>query len=193
MQEPQFEMFSSPSSNIATTDENPPELEEFAYGRPLVLDVGLHGAEYGSMLHRCFEVLTASPASKAYLSDATGHIISEEQANAIGASHGALLDWLRENLSASDIAAEVPFSAMTTDGGVCTGLIDLLVETPSGLWVIDHKSDRSTDEGVIFGNYWPQLLAYQEALLELGHQVAGVGLNLVNEGKLLLARLRVDP
>jgi ATP-dependent helicase/nuclease subunit A len=192
MQEPQFEMFSSPSSDISTTVENPPSPEEFGYGMPLVLDIDLHGAVYGSMLHRCFEVLTASPASRTYLSDATGHVITEEQANAIGASHAALLDWLRENLSASDITAEVPFSTMTADGGVCTGIIDLLVETPNGLWVIDHKSDRSTDEGEIFGNYWPQLLAYQEALLELGHQVSGVGLNLVNEGKLLLARLQVD-
>ena len=103
------------------------------------------------------------------------------------------LQSLRENLSASSIKAEVPFSTMTVDGGVCTGIIDLLVETPNGLWVIDHKSDRFTDEGAILGNYWPQLLAYQEALLELDLQVAGVGLNLVNEGKLLLARLWVEP
>jgi ATP-dependent helicase/nuclease subunit A len=193
MQEREFEMFTSPSSGLSTTGTNPPLPEEFGYGTPLVLDLDLHGAEYGLMLHRCFEALTASPTSEKYLSDAAGRVITEEQASAISASHAALLDWLRENLSASSIKAEVPFSTMTVDGGVCTGIIDLLVETPNGLWVIDHKSDRFTDEGAILGNYWPQLLAYQEALLELDLQVAGVGLNLVNEGKLLLARLWVEP
>ena len=67
------------------------------------------------------------------------------------------------------------------------GVADLLVETQGGFWVIDHKTDRATDEGYIFSHYWPQLNAYREALSGLGHDIAGVGLNLVNEGKLLLS------
>jgi ATP-dependent helicase/nuclease subunit A len=188
--EPKTELFSSPTS-IDTYKKTPvPPLEELSYGEPLVLETDLRGAVYGTMIHRCFEVLTSSPSSKSFLSDATGSEISDQQSDSIAASHGALLECLRENLAADKIIAEVPFSAMTADGGVCTGIIDLLVETPNGLWVIDHKSDRSTDEGAIFENYWPQLLAYQNALLELGHRVDGVGLNLVNEGKLQLARFQ---
>ena len=76
---------------------------------------------------------------------------------------------------------------LASDGSVRTGLVDLLVETPDGFWVIDHKTDRTTDDGSIFAHYWPQLQAYREALSGLGQDVAGVGLNLVNEGKLLLS------
>ena len=187
---PAFEgaIFTMPSSlnEQVTTGEIAPQ--EVSYGTPLALDIEKTGAEFGTLIHRCFEVLTASPRSKSRLGDATGATLTAEQSEAIAASHDALMIWLRETLRASEISAEVPFSATAPDGSVCTGLIDLLVQTPEGFWVIDHKTDRATGGDEIFGHYWPQLTAYRQALQGLGHIVAGVGLNLVNEGKLLLAR-----
>jgi len=114
--------------------------------------------------------------------------ITNGQANAISASHKAMTDWFRDNVGARQITSEVPFSALADDSTICTGIIDLLVEAPDGYWVIDHKTDRATEEDDIFDQYWPQLQAYRDSLENLGHTVAGVGLNLVNEGKLLLAR-----
>ena len=191
--EPQPELFTTPSSSVSETETASIQTEEFDYSQPLVLDMEVSGADYGTMIHRCFEVLAAFPESKSLLANATDHPITDGQATAIVASYEALTGWLKGNLSASQIRAEMPFSAMTQEGSVCTGLIDLLVETPDGYWVIDHKTDRATGEEAIFGHYWPQLQAYRDALLGLGQNVAGVGLNLVNEGKLLLSRTADGP
>ena len=186
--EPQAELFTTPSSLIIEADAASVETEKVDYGQSLVLDMEVSGTEFGTLIHRCFEVLTASLEFKSLLCDATEHAITDGQAHTIAASHEAMTGWLRANTGATQFTPEVPFSVMTDDGSVCTGLIDLLVETPEGYWVIDHKTDRATGEDVIFGHYWPQLQAYRDALEGLGHTVAGVGLNLVNEGKLLLAR-----
>ena len=193
MQEPQAEIFSTPSSLAPEKGAGHPPVEEVTYGSPMVLDVDLAGAGYGTMIHRCFEVLTMSTEAKLLLTDATGHPITDGQASVIAAAHSALMEWLKGNLSAGQISAEMPFSGLASDGSVCTGIFDLLVETPDGYWVIDHKTDRATEEGEIFGQYWPQLQAYRDAIQGLGHVVAGVGLNLVNDGKLLLSRVLQEP
>ena len=41
--------------------------------------------------------------------------------------------------------------------------------------VVDHKMDWAIDEGVIFAHYGPQLQAYGEAFLGLGHDIVGMG------------------
>lgn len=187
--EPQAELFTTPSSQTIEPGIADVQTERIDYGQSLVLDMEISGAEFGTIIHRCFEVLTAAPESKSLLADATGHAITDGQATAIAASNEAMMGWLRENAGATKFTPEVPFSVKAGDGSVCTGLIDLLVETPEGYWVIDHKTDRATGEDVIFDHYWSQLQAYRDALQELGHTVVGVGLNLVNEGKLLLARM----
>ena len=189
--EPQAELFTTPSS-LAVEAGAAAQTERVDYGQSLVLDMEISGAEFGTTIHRCFEVLAASPESKSLLAEATGHAVTDEQATAIAASLEAMTGWLRDNTAATKFIPEVPFSVMTKDGSVCTGLIDLLVETPDGYWVIDHKTDRATGEDVIFGHYSPQLQAYRDALEGLGHSVVGVGLNLVNEGK-LLGRARRGP
>jgi len=188
MQASGSELYTSPSSLVTEMTTDKVSTEEFDYGQPLTLEMELAGAEYGTMIHRCFEVLTLSPDSKSSLADATGYAITEGQATVIASSHEAMTGWLKKNLSASQITAEVPFSVMAQNASVCTGLIDLLIESPDGFWVIDHKTDRAIGEEEIFDHYWPQLQAYKESLEGLGLDVAGVGLNLVNEGKLLLKR-----
>jgi ATP-dependent helicase/nuclease subunit A len=184
----QTELFTTPSSLTMETDITDVQTERIDYGQTLVLDMDITGAEFGTLIHRCLEVLTTTPESKTLLADATGYAITDVQATAIATSNEAMTRWFHENVGATNFAPEVPFSVMTDDGSVCTGLIDLLVETPDGYWIIDHKTDRATDEDVIFDHYWPQLQAYRDSLQGLNHTVAGVGLNLVNEGKLLLAR-----
>jgi ATP-dependent helicase/nuclease subunit A len=186
--EPQPELFTTPSSQARKVDITEVQTQRVDYGQSLVLDMEVSGAAFGTMIHRCFEVLTASPESGSLLADATGHLITNRQANAISASHKAMTGWFRGNVGASHISSEVPFSALTEDRTICTGIIDLLVEVPDGYWVIDHKTDRAIEEDDFLSRYLPQLLGYRDALECLGQTVVGVGLNLVNEGKLLLVR-----
>jgi ATP-dependent helicase/nuclease subunit A len=184
----QPEMFTTPSSLARKVDITEAQTQRVDYGQLLVLDMEVSGAAFGTMIHRCFEVLTASPESGSLLADATGQLITNGQANAISASHKAMTGWFRDNVGARQITSEVPFSALAEDSTICTGIIDMLVEAPDGYWVIDHKTDRAIEEDDILSHYLPQLQGYRDALENLGHTVVGVGLNLVNDGKLLLVR-----
>jgi len=185
--EPAPEIFTTPSaSSVAVT---PISIETHKYGAPLNLSLDIDGAEYGTMIHRCFEILSISPELSSDLSAASGCILSEDHINTIAKSHHDLTAWFERQHGAIKTSAEVPFTFCQLDGAVSSGIIDLLIETPKGYWVIDHKTDRATDEGYLFDRYLPQLRSYQNALEGLGKTVIGIGLNLANEGKLQILKI----
>lgn len=183
---PKSELFTMPSSREPSEKIATPHFKMVTYGKPLMPDMSVSGAEYGSIIHRCFEVLTASPDAISSLSNATGHPIPETHAPLIAESHKSLMEWLKENFSANALTSEVPFTVSLPDGSTCTGLIDLIAECPDGIWIIDHKTEQSGDHENLFRQYWPQLEMYVAALTRSGLHVTGAGLNLVNEGKILL-------
>ncbi|NDC90152.1 MAG: hypothetical protein EB075_15360, partial [Bacteroidetes bacterium] len=44
------------------------------------------------------------------------------------------------------------------------GVIDLLIETPQGWWLVDYKTNEHTTEEMLRGEYDAQLRLYREAL-----------------------------
>lgn len=184
---PRPQIFTTPSS-LEDCTEAAPATEQASYGSPFDLSLDLSGTDFGSLVHRHFEVLTKSPASISRLNETSNVILDEDQSQKIAASHAALTQWLKDKLGATDISAEVPFSAVDEDGVVCTGIIDLLVETSHGYWVFDHKTDKALSGREAFELYWPQLRAYKTSLECLNYKVVGIGLNLINEGNVLFTR-----
>jgi ATP-dependent helicase/nuclease subunit A len=184
---PATEIFTTPSSSTREEAATPVSVETYEYGEPLVLDLDIIGSAYGTMLHRCFEVLCASESLASSLPAACGYNLSAEHIDAIARSNRDLVTWLENFKGATSIFGEVPYTVQQADGSVSTGIIDMLVETSGGCLVIDHKTDRATGEDHLFDYYLPQLLSYQKALQSLGKTVIGIGLNLANEGKLQLA------
>jgi ATP-dependent helicase/nuclease subunit A len=80
--------------------------------------------------------------------------------------------------------------ALNDQGSTIHGAIDLLVQTPGGVWVIDHKSDQTDDRTGRFGTYWPQLKAYADAVRSDGAQpVRGVAVNWISAGEAMLMNL----
>ena len=97
--------------------------------------------------------------------------------------------WSRHRFAPSSIARELPFSATRGDGAVVSGIIDLLVETDDGYWIIDHKSDVVEDPRASFASYWPQLAAYVDAVSKVngGPPVLGAGINWIRRGEVVLS------
>ena len=153
----------------------------------MVLNLEISGAAYGTMLHRCYEVLFVSGELAPSLPTACGYDLSSEHIEDIVKSNRDLVAWLKSFKDVISVSAEVPYTVQKDDGSVSTGIIDMLVETPEGYLVIDHKTDRTTREEHIFDHYLPQLLSYKDALQRMGKTVIGIGLNLANEGKLQIA------
>ena len=70
-----------------------------------------------------------------------------------------------------------------------SGTADLVVETDSGLWIIDHKSDQIEEPVAAFDGYRPQLESYAKLLQSMGHDVVGLGINWIRRGEVVLQRL----
>jgi ATP-dependent helicase/nuclease subunit A len=86
------------------------------------------------------------------------------------------------------VQREWPLLALDAYGSVVSGTADLVVETPDGVWVIDHKSDQVVDPLVSFLGYLPQLDAYAQALEKQGRVVQGVAINWMRRGEVTLQR-----
>ena len=69
-----------------------------------------------------------------------------------------------------------------------SGITDLIVETPQGLWVIDHKFNRVDDPEAAFIKYRPQLETYAKSLANAGKPVLGTGINWIRRGEVALSR-----
>lgn len=82
---------------------------------------------------------------------------------------------------------EEPFLALNKEGSVISGVIDLLIETEKGFWVIDHKSDIEDLEDRL-NHYLPQVQLYAEAVRKGRPEkpVLGVAFNWITYGKLII-------
>ena len=81
--------------------------------------------------------------------------------------------WLRKRWTAATMHREVPLAMCRADGTVVSGIADLVVETPQGWVVVDHKTYVGSEAelqayavGVV-----GQLSAYAEILAALGRPV----------------------
>jgi ATP-dependent exoDNAse (exonuclease V) beta subunit len=159
------------------------------YGGGLELDVGLTGAELGTFIHRCFEVLGARPDLKERMPQVTGIVIEPQALETIALSVKQFEDWLQVRLDPESLLREWPILALNEDGSVVSGMVDLIVETRRGVWVIDHKSDLVEDPVEAFGNYRAQLETYAAALAREGKTVLGVAINWTRGGVMVFLNL----
>jgi ATP-dependent helicase/nuclease subunit A len=159
-----------------------------SYGIPLEVPATLHGVELGTWLHRCFEVLGRRPTLIERLGSPGATDIDPAFLQEILGAVTRFEAWLRDRLAAQRVLREWPLLALGHDGAVVSGVADLVIETPEGCWVIDHKSDRVTDARAGFGAYEAQLQGYVAMLEAAGQRVTGVGIHWIRRGEVALRR-----
>jgi ATP-dependent exoDNAse (exonuclease V) beta subunit len=78
----------------------------------------------------------------------------------------AFFEWLRQRWPGSTIRVEVPVEANRQDGTRLRGRIDMLLETPDGWVLLDHKSNPggTTHDDALAREHGPQLSAYAQAI-----------------------------
>jgi ATP-dependent exoDNAse (exonuclease V) beta subunit len=86
------------------------------------------------------------------------------------------------------VVREVPLLGLDGRGSVVSGVLDLLVETAGGYWILDHKSDITDDRAVRFESYLPQLRCYADLIRKAfpGKSVLGVAIHWISYGKVNL-------
>ena len=162
------------------------EVEVAKYGEALSVEVGLAGTALGSYLHRCFEVLGARPDLASRIAELTGVAVSEAESEKIAFAVEGFEAWINEHFEPEAVQREWPLLHVDSVGTVVSGTADLLVHTRQGVWIVDHKSDWIDDPVQGFAKYQPQLQAYRDALEAAGTKVAGVAVNWVRRGEVVM-------
>ena len=152
------------------------------YGGGLSLNLSLFGADLGTFLHRCFEVLGSRPDLATRIPELTDVEVSPQDLAAITAAVGRFESWLSDHLGSQEVLREWPLLMLDANGSVISGTADLIAHAATGVWVIDHKSDNIDDPGEAFQRYSNQLDAYATALTAQDMHVLGVGINWVRLG-----------
>lgn len=177
------------SAMAGTADETLPlRLEIAQYGDVLEIETELVGAALGTYLHQCFELLGSRPGLEGRLAELTGVEIEGPSEERIGAAVARFEAWHCRRLGTESVMREWPVLAVDENGSVVSGEADLVLQTPDGVWVLDHKSDRVDDPSATFRKYLPQLDAYATALRGEGRSVVGIGINLIRRGEVALMR-----
>ncbi|MDB4542780.1 UvrD-helicase domain-containing protein [bacterium] len=168
------------------------DAEVIGYAPPLVIDSAYSGAEFGTLVHRFFEVGAATTAIRERVSaQAVTAGLTEDLADTIASRVDEFESWLTDYFAIDSIERELPILVLMDENSVINGLVDLVIETSEGCWIIDHKSDQIEDSASSYGRYTTQLSAYAEALTKSGKTVIGTAVHWIRKGELVLQRL--DP
>ena len=166
-------------------------LRQERYSDGLILNLNLHGAELGTFLHRCFEVLGSRPDLAQRIPELTGVEASQPTMEAIAAAVEQFESWLASHIGSQEVLREWPLLMLDRRGSVVSGTADLIAHTERGVWVIDHKSDNIDDPAEAFQRYGNQLDAYAMALAAQDMHVLGVGINWIRQGVVTLSQAQV--
>ncbi|NQZ88486.1 MAG: UvrD-helicase domain-containing protein [Colwellia sp.] len=166
------------------------EITSIGYGAPVNLTCldEYQADEVGTWIHQCYQVLITKPEIRERLFLKLPAINAKpELKEQLFVQVGNLKAWVNESWSASSYNTELPMLSTVESGATLSGILDLLIETNDGYWIIDHKTDRKTDEKQ-FKHHLPQLLAYAKHI-KLNKPIIGVAINWVRKGRLTLVQL----
>lgn len=128
------------------------------------------GAELGTVCHKALEILVGGQLTNVAAA-------CEKAAQQVGtparAQEAAQLlapfvksNLFKEILACKLTACEMPFSVCLPDGTTQNGVMDAVLQTPHGIWVVDYKTDqvRPGEEATLFARkYQVQLAQYRQA------------------------------
>ena len=151
-------------------------LATVTYGKPLKLAMP-PGAERGLLIHRAIELL-GQGVSPDRARKALDRELTDKDWIKIQEMTELFMKHLQGKFEPLKFHWEVSVTSRNSHGSFVGGTIDLLVETPEGYWIVDHKSEESENIKETFYYYYPQLTAYARALSEgLDMEVLGVAIH----------------
>ena len=121
-------------------------VEQTAIGERLALMPGIDITALGTAIHACIALSLVDPAQPITRDDAERLLQSYGQDGKIAVDAllrqiGALSQWLGARWPQHTAYPEYPVQSVQTNGQIMNGRIDLLLDTPEGWVLIDHKSN----------------------------------------------------
>ncbi len=137
---------------------------------PQLSESQAQAAELGTVCHRALELLLASPhfnVQQACLQAAQQMGTAAQAAQAEQVVAPFVKSKLFAQIKACKLlACEMPFTTILPDTTVQNGVMDAVLETPSGIWVIDYKTDlvvSGQEQNLFDEKYRTQLTDYRRA------------------------------
>jgi ATP-dependent exoDNAse (exonuclease V) beta subunit len=140
-------------------------------GKRMALTAAGDLAALGSAIHNCIALAFSDRAKGISVAEASvilsrwGVELMADSA-AVVEQVAALGQWIVGRWGTANVMVEIPIEANLPDGRRLRGQIDLLVETPAGWILVDHKCDPRSAAGDdrLASAHGPQLAAYAAAL-----------------------------
>lgn len=185
----ELEVVISPSLALSTHRPLPREIET----RAIADGVRLSGTDLaqatdkGTAVHEALRILLSRPD----LRDRVGqHCRASEVEVELLAKQAQALRQTLMDLGYSRLHVEQPIEIELADGGRQSIIVDLIAEGTDGFMIVDHKSGAVVDHALRFESYWPQLVAYIDAVSLKGDQaVHGAAVFWTETGELTFGKL----
>lgn len=146
--------------------------EQQRIGERIALSGSVDMAQLGTAIHACIAA-ALTDADAPLLQDEIGEILVGHgvgdvvTAQSVLRQINALNNWITQRWPDARRHAEIPVEAMVDNGQVMQGRIDLLLETPDGWILLDHKSNPQRPEK------WPEIAhEHSGQLMTYGNAVA---------------------
>jgi len=128
--------------------------------------------QLGTLLHNLITAELSSPANT-FTTTQIDHVLTQNQLRGVITCADAaripqrLCDWLKKEFGATAFYPEWPLTCALSSGQRLSGWIDLLVDTPNGWLIVDHKSfpGAQSDWPQQALKYAGQLAGYRQAML----------------------------
>ena len=167
-------------------------VETVTYGQRIKA-VCKHGDGFiGDALHGILSAAFWDPEAKDLPERAARILASYEvaaDATAVLDSAGKVHALLIEKFHPTEVLVEVPFTQFNEAGQRLTGFIDLVLMTPQGAVVIDHKTYQGSSLEEHAKDYSGQLATYRDCLVASGHQVHSTWIHWCLQGVLQECRI----
>ena len=166
-------------------------VEQQRFGHPMTIGAGAEPTTIGNAIHACFAASFADEDAPLTLHEvqrmlAAFRLTDQIDAGELLAQVHGLHRWLATRWPSAMRQAEYPVQCVMENGQVMNGRIDLLLDTPKGYVLIDHKSggaDGNLSNEAVFA-YAAQLAAYSYAVERAtGGRVTEMWLSLPGAGR----------
>ena len=149
--------------------------EQVDVGTRIALRSGVDMNALGNALHACLAADLVDPDAPLGREEveallAVQGLARQVDVGAVLAQLAAFRGWLGSRWPGAEVRTEVPVESRVPDGQVLAGRIDLLLSTPAGFVLIDHKASARprADWARVAAEYAGQLAAYADAVERTG-------------------------
>ena len=145
----------------------------------------------GTFLHQCYMVLALQPDRTDDLEKLAKFQNAAPEMNDIGRAVDRFENWIQDEFQPDAVKREWQLLGLNDKKCVMTGIADVLIEVPGGVWLIDHKSDDFKPKNLIkqAQKHRGQIQDYCDMLEQNNKKVLGAGIHWIRHGAITWTHL----